>query len=174
MKWLLREEWLFPKYSLWDRAAECRFSKLRGCWQGRPQPLVPTGRPQEPNALGGVAGARDSQDPSSIWGCQNLGAQHFPAGMDTGEKLPDRRAAKPALVSDQILQELSTGAGNTRSNRSPVLSLLSQKWFCFFLPVFLEVISFMLSCKMKMSKISFHVYSQYRCSTLQMVAEIHL
>jgi len=42
---------------------------------------------------------------------------HLPAGAakatDTGEKLPDRRVAKTALISDQIPQKLDIDHGNT-------------------------------------------------------------
>lgn len=80
-------------------------------------------------------------------GCQEHG--HL------GEKLSDKRVGEPALISDQIMQKLNTGPGNTRCWQ---LQCLSSPQSAFFLPVILEVLSVKLLCKMQMNKILSPVY----------------
>lgn len=84
---------------------------------------------------------------SAFRGCQEDG--HL------GEKLSDKSVGKPALISDQIMQKLNTGPGNSICWQ---LQCLSSPQSSFFLPVVLEVLSVMLLCKMQTSKIPFPVY----------------
>lgn len=178
MKRLLSEERVFPKSSLWARATE-----------------LPPGSPNYEAADGGYHGPRSllgAQRP--WWGCRSLG---LPGPLQelrvpepgspappcrgcqrdghSGGKLPDRRVAKPALISDQIPQKLNTDHGNIGCWQiSSVVSPLPKVLLLFstscpwspFIHAFMqnESVEDFLPC----------VLTVQISSTVQMVAEIHL